>query len=519
MSRLKNFTRNLATSYLQLVVNVVYSLVSIPLILHWLPKAEFGLWALLVQLMGYMALVDLGMTSAVARLLVDHKDERSNGNYGSLLKAAFLVSAAQGILVLIIVILSAPGLASLMKITPEHEHVFVLLLRLQGVITAFGFMMRPLNLMLYAHQRMDIQTYNDIFNLLAALGLLVLFLSKGFGIISFIYSNAITALIGPVYLLWNCWRLGFLPHLGEWGAISAKVFKEVFGYGFQIFLFNLGCQLQFASQTIVVSRALGLEAAAAWAVGTKMFNMAFPLMTRPYGAALPGLYEMVARGEMERLKARFRTIVQLTASLGMFLAGTYVLCNGLFVGIWTSGKIMWPVLNDALLAGWLFVISLQTTHCTFVSVTKQFGAMSYVLLGEGCAFILLALFLGAHWGIPGVITCSVLCTILFSYQYGTRRSARFFECRFMEVAVNWVRPSLMMAFVYGLLILVVWFGASGLPSIWRLILNAFVAGTAGIALFLRLGLPREIFEAAQPRLPSLLIKILQPMILPKRENT
>jgi hypothetical protein len=42
----ENFSRNVATSYLQLDVNVVYSLVSIPLILHWLPKAEFGMWLL-----------------------------------------------------------------------------------------------------------------------------------------------------------------------------------------------------------------------------------------------------------------------------------------------------------------------------------------------------------------------------------------------------------------------------------------------------------------------------------------
>jgi len=67
MSRLKNFSRNVTTSYLQLGVNVIYSLVSVPLILHWLSKSEFGLWMLLVQLMSYIALVDLGMNSALAR--------------------------------------------------------------------------------------------------------------------------------------------------------------------------------------------------------------------------------------------------------------------------------------------------------------------------------------------------------------------------------------------------------------------------------------------------------------------
>jgi len=42
MSRLKNFSRNVTASYLQLGVSVVYALVSVPLILHWLSPAESG---------------------------------------------------------------------------------------------------------------------------------------------------------------------------------------------------------------------------------------------------------------------------------------------------------------------------------------------------------------------------------------------------------------------------------------------------------------------------------------------
>ena len=164
MSRLKNFSRNLAASYLQLGVNVIYSLVSIPLILHWLPKAEFGMWAVLVQLMAYVSIIDLGMTAAVARLLVDHKDERRNGNYGSLVKTAFLVSLTQGVIILTVVSLGAPLLAELMKIPAEHEATFIALLRWQGLFTAFSFCLRPFGLMLYAHQRMDLQSCTEMFN-------------------------------------------------------------------------------------------------------------------------------------------------------------------------------------------------------------------------------------------------------------------------------------------------------------------------------------------------------------------
>ena len=132
MSRLKNFSRNLATSYLQLGVNVIYSLVSVPLILHWLPRAEFGLWALLVQLMSYIALVDLGLNSAIARFLIDHKDQRGKGEYGALIKASAWVSAAQGLIVLAVVSLASPWLAELLKIPAEFRGEFIALMRIQG---------------------------------------------------------------------------------------------------------------------------------------------------------------------------------------------------------------------------------------------------------------------------------------------------------------------------------------------------------------------------------------------------
>ena len=500
MSRLRNFSRNLATSYVQLAVNIAYTIVSIPLIFHWLPKAEFGMWASLVQLMGYMSFIDMGMNSATARLLVEHKDEKSNGNYGSLLKTAFLVSATQAIVILAVTILVAPLFAVILKVPPEHSDKFTLIFKWQGLVTAFIFLMRPFNMMLYAHQRMDLQSYSDIANLIISFFLLVLLLSHGFGIFSFVYASAATTLIGSLFLFWNCHRLRLTPRHGEWGAVSSKFFKEVFSYGNKIFLFDLGCQLQFASQTLVVYRAFGPECAA-WAIGTKMFNLAFSLVIRPYGAALPSLMEMLARGESERLKARFQSISMLTASLGAFLACSYVLGNSLFVSLWTSGKIIWPQLNDYLLGVWIFILAMQTTHCTFATVSKQFGAICYIFLAEGIIFILLTFNIGKYGGIAGMIGCSIFCTLIFSYQCGIRRSCKYFECSFREIAFTWSRPSLKFALAYLLLTLATSYATMYFSPLVRLITHGLVAATAGILLLLRLGLSQDIVAEIVFRLP------------------
>lgn len=76
MSRLKKFTHSLLSGYVALGANIFYTLASVPLVLHYLGKAEFGLWALVLQLSGYIALVDLGMAGSVSRILIDHKDDR-----------------------------------------------------------------------------------------------------------------------------------------------------------------------------------------------------------------------------------------------------------------------------------------------------------------------------------------------------------------------------------------------------------------------------------------------------------
>jgi O-antigen/teichoic acid export membrane protein len=512
MSRLKNFSRNLAASYLQLAVNMVYSLVSVPLILHWLPKAEFGLWALLVQLMSYIALVDLGINQAIARFLVDHKDRREGGGYGALVKTSALVSAVQGLIVLTVVTVGAPALAGAAHVPADYRATFIALMRFQGLIAAFMFCMNPLTIMLCAHQRIDLPNWQSMANMMLSLGLLVLFLFKGCGIFSFVYANAITALAAPLYLFWNCWRLGFWPRAGEWGKVSWAQFKEVFLYGKDVFLMNLGAQLIVASQTIIVSRTLGLETAAVWAIGTKVFLLVRQLMFQPYVAASPGLCEMVARGETDRLRHRFQNLVTLMASLGVLLGVNFALCNSLFVRVWTGGKILWPPADDVLLAIWLFFTAMQAPHCNFVMVLKDIGAMRYLYFVEGCTFVTLSLLVGYRWGLSGILICSVVCLIVFSWQFGLRRSRRWFGVSWLELAVGWVRPSLKLALALIPLAIILWFATAGLPALGRLAIHGAVAGVIGGYLFLRIGLPSELIRETEMRLPRPAARLLAALV-------
>ena len=136
MSRVKRFTHAVLSGYLAQAANVLIAFVSIPLALHYLNPAEFSVWALTAQITGYLAVIDMGMRFSVARILMDEKDHRNTGAYGSTIQAGLSVGAIQGTIVLIAGAALLPMLAKWFRIGDELSTAFYWLMQEQ-----FGLMM------------------------------------------------------------------------------------------------------------------------------------------------------------------------------------------------------------------------------------------------------------------------------------------------------------------------------------------------------------------------------------------
>src|SRR6267154_70133 len=103
MSRFRRMAHNVASSYVSLIAASLFSLATVPVALHYLgaQSGRFALWLLMSTITGYLSLIDLGMSGSVARLLVDYKDRRDDGEYGSLIKTGWLVLLVQAVIILV----------------------------------------------------------------------------------------------------------------------------------------------------------------------------------------------------------------------------------------------------------------------------------------------------------------------------------------------------------------------------------------------------------------------------------
>ena len=513
MSRLQRAIHGVASGYVLLVATAVYSLASVPLALHYLSKERFALWALMSAIGGYLGLIDLGMSGSVARLLIDHKDERDGGTYGSLIKTGWLVMLTQGTLIFLLGFALAPALSGLLRIQPDLRMEFIQLLRWQSAALGMSFALRIFSHLLQAHQRMDVCNYSGITGLGLSFVSLWCFFHVNQGIFSLVWS-AFLGSAGSAAVLWlSCRRLGIFPLGGAWGRVSWHHFQELFGYGKDLFLVAVGTQLIMASQTLIITRTLGLQAAALWSIGTKTFMLVSQLIWRISDFAGPAFCEMMVRGEQTILRERYRAVVILTASLSGFVAVTFILCNSPFVAVWTHGKFTWPPLNDVLLGVWMIVMALLHCHNSFVLLTKRIAFMRYVYFIEGLVFVSVALLVAKRGGLPAIIACSVVCSLLFSGAYGVWRISRYFGFPIRDVSFGWLAPMGRILAIFVPLAVVAWCGCRGIAQpLVRLSILALFSGSFGSCILLRYGLPvgfqRELIQRAPKCLDPYLRRLL-----------
>jgi O-antigen/teichoic acid export membrane protein len=511
MGRLKNFTHALVSGYAQMAVNVVYTLVSVPMALHYLSKAEFGLWALTLQVANFIALVDLGMGSSIARILIDHKDDRHDGRYGTIIKSGFLVGSAQGLVVLAAGLSGVWFLAGWMNFSGELARPFTWLMIGQVLLTAAMFGTRMFGQVLYAWQRIDISNYSAIIQLVVAFAALWMGFYLKFGVFSFLLGSGAGWVAGTVFNAWACVRLRFWPKAEEWGAVSRKQFRELFNYGADVFVISIGTQLIISSQVILVSRQLGVEAAALWSVMTKMFTLVSQVVWRMVGSTMPAFGEMQARREWDRLWDRYRAMFISTNVFACICAVLYAACNKPFVELWTQGKFSWPPINNILLAIWLIISTQQCCHTSIIMCLKEIRTLKYVFILEGIVFIAAGLFVLPSTGITGLLVCSVLATISFTWLSGVWRIAQISKMGWKRLVWDWQKPLiwLLLTMVPTWLVLD-WFLHDATNGL-RLVGSGGILAAVGVWVAIHYALPSAIVvEITQKLPPSLqqLIKVL-----------
>ena len=465
-SRTRNFIRSLGAGYISVAVNIAYTAASVPLALHYLGKEQFGLWALSQQIVGYLILLDLGVSSAVARFVADYKDDVQGGEYGSLLLTGAMVFAVQGVLIAAAgagFAFFAPFLFAVPEpLAADFRNVLIVITFLAGVSVAFRSIEAPL----WAFQRIDMAYTMKIITLILGFASLWIGFNCGWGIYSFAFSGIPSAFLCPAITFLVCSKNGFYPLRGHWGAPKWNVFLRVFSFGKDVFWMSLGSQFVNASQIMIISRTIGLDAAATFAIGTKAFTLFQQFTSKILESSAPALTEMFVRKEVDTLNIRFSNVIAITCFLATLGATVLVAANTPLVNLWTSGVIHWTLPCDVLLGGLLIVTCATRCLTGLFGIIGNLRPVRHIFFIEGILFIVLAIPAATHFGILGLLIVSLAAHLAVTC------SLSFGACREIVSSVRPIIHCVIISMAIAILVAILSFFFANppnhiLPNLWK----------------------------------------------------
>jgi len=492
MSRFRHAAMSLASGYAAQAVAVLYQLASVPLAMHYLSQNQFGLWLLVTNLASYLLLIDLGITGAVARTLIDHKDEKDRGEYGSVIKTAAVAQFVQGGFVALGGILLSFLPPGWIHVPAELVGIFRVLTIGQCLLFGLFFVERILMGILQAHQRFDVLNYSQILQLLV--GFLVQWVTFhwGWGLYSFLAASTVCSVLVVAHNLVWILKLRLLPPRGAWGRVDGKTFREVFAFGRDLFLLALGNQFLYASQVLIITNTQGLAAATVWTVASKTFLLAFQFVSRIFDFSGTALGEMIVRHEEETLRRRFRDVLAVTASAAVFVTVSIVVCNRSFLTVWVEGKVAWPLRNDILMGLMILIRCVSRCYVGLSGYAKQIRTMRWIYFLEGVSFVIVAFAVSRPTGMTGIIVASILTSLVWSGAYGVHWSARYLAVTRSELAFQWLKPAICYLLLLAPPAALLWWVTLPLSALPRLVLNSLTLSAVGLTLFWRIGLTEEL---------------------------
>jgi O-antigen/teichoic acid export membrane protein len=188
-------------------------------------------------------------------------------------------------------------------------------------------------------------------------------------------------------------------------------------------MMNLGSQLINASQIMIISRWVSLEAAATFAIATKFQTMSMLLVINPVSASAAGLTELYVRGERERFTRRYWDMISLILLIATVAGASLAAGNRSVVSIWTGGSISWSWSNDLLLGLIVVLRSINGCLIALFGMIKNWRPVRHLYLAEGVCFVPLAVVGASHFGLSGILFASLACHLLVTTVFASKASA------------------------------------------------------------------------------------------------
>ena len=399
-----------------MVSTMVVGVFTVPLALRFLSPEEFGLWNVVGQSLGYLLLLDFGVSWSASRMLVGPLRAGDREEIGAWWTVLLTVLVAQAVVILALGWAFRSFIISFFDVPPSLHATAEWLWLGMLVINCIQLPFRALSAVLFCQDRWYlIHAVSILASWLNLIGFATL-LSCGWRTSAYLAASAIS--VGTSICLW-CFSvrrsrvsLPFDPWL-----LRLDHLKKLFGYSGSLFLVGLAGQLAVMSQAIVIGKIVGLGAVAAFVVSSKSAAVLIQIFRRGLDAYYPRWMQVYTDGRREEVCRQWRTCMNWLLPLAIAGAIGILVLNRSFSLLYGGAGNHEGRTFDLLLAcGLLVQFFVQSMYFVF-PLSSRVRAWAIAGLADAVVQIAAGIVFTRWFGACGLLIGAILGSALVSVPF------------------------------------------------------------------------------------------------------
>jgi O-antigen/teichoic acid export membrane protein len=413
-SERKVLIRSVVLGYVNQVASIVIGLISVPLLLNYFDKEQYGIWTLITGLVGYLALTNFGIPTAASVLIA----KLANGYEKYLilvksLKLLIMVTAVTFVLISLLILIF-PGWIKLLGVislkNTEPTHIVVLVM---GV----GVLLRTsLSLALSAFsgfQRVDIVKAYELLTILVTFAALcwTIYAKEDLVFLALITSGSslIVGIISFIHFSYKYRNIRNKQDVVE-DHVSTRV---IIASSFSFFQIGAAATLVWSTDNLIISNMINVEAVAPYAIAFRLFSMGFILFTLINGLLIPLYGNAMVNNEWRRMQKIFvlQTNILPVIAGAVWIVG--LILSKEVIELWTGRTDMFGgYLLVFSLGGYGYILSFVNIYGGIMTAMNYSTSISRVAWLEAVLNIVFSVALVKILGIGGAALGTMLAAFL-----------------------------------------------------------------------------------------------------------
>jgi O-antigen/teichoic acid export membrane protein len=427
-------------------IGLALSFLFTPFIVHTLGDAAYGVWLLTMSVIGFLALLDLGVRGAVTRYVARFaavRDHDSASRTASSALRIFLIAAA--VVALVSFVLAAFA-ADRFSIPSEFRQTAQIVLILAGLSMAASLVGGVYAGALAACNRIDLLNVVEVATGLLRTLLTVGALAAGYGLVTMavIHSTVSCARIVCVGVILR----RVYPSLRiQLGMADVEHVRLIFGFSVFTFLTHVSGKFIWYVDALVIGAYLPVAFVTMFGIAGSLVEYARMLVSSVSYATSPVASSLEGSGDHARIQTLLLNTSAVSMMILMPIAVTFLVRGESFVSLWMGPAYAAPSGNVlAILALPLMFHAAGHGMGGIMMAIGKHKPMVPAMLVEAVANLVISVWLVRTIGINGVAwgtaVPSLLSSVLFWPPY-IRWATGIPVRRF--VAAAWLRPGLAVA--------------------------------------------------------------------------